>query len=180
MAESKKCKTSSRKIIVYVVMFLWLALGVFVTLYTPKDEKGAELPKIVFTDLAVYFVSLTGFVGAFIYGDTVKTKDWTTPIFMKGKNDSRETIVYVCILLWLFSGVYCIMYGIPLSEIGAYFAALTPFVGGFILGETNRSSNSLSPIVVTPVIKTEKQKEENGKDLNTIDSSEADKEGGSI
>ena len=179
MDNIKKCKTSSRKIMVYIVMFLWLAFGIFVSIYVPKDSSGADLPKVIFTDLAVYFVSLTGFVGAFIYGDTVNTKNWATPIFMKGKNDSRETIVYMCMLLWLVSGVYCIMHGVPLSEIGAYFAALTPFVGGFILGETKRSSNPLGiPAIVQPVSVAKTTKVVVPTD--NIDNPEDDKEGGLI
>ena len=125
---------------VYIVMFLWLSMGAFVSFYTPKDSKGLPQPKASLTNVAIYFVSLTGFVGSFIYGDTVKTKEWTTPVFMGGPNDSRETIVYISILLWLIAGCYGIIFCVGLDQIGAYFGALTPFVAGYILGETQRSS----------------------------------------
>ena len=125
----------------YIVVFLWVIMGIFVCVYQPKDLKGIIIPKVTLTSLSLYFVSLTGFVGSFIYGDTVKTKDWTTPIFMKGPNDSRETIIYACLLLWLISGVVAIIFNIGLDQVSAYFAALTPFVAGYVLGETQRSSN---------------------------------------
>ena len=126
---------------IYVVMFLWLAFGAFVSFYAPKDSKGVVQPKTTLTNMAIYFVSLTGFVGSFIYGDTVKTKDWTTPLFVKGPNDSRETIVYISIALWLLAGLYGITFCVGLDQIGAYFGSLTPFVAGYVLGETQRSSS---------------------------------------
>jgi hypothetical protein len=132
---------SSRKMMVYIVMFLWLAMGIFISVYQPTDESGGNLPKTTFTNMAIYFVSLTGFVGSFIYGETKKSKEWTTAMFVKGPSDSRETIVYISIFLWLISGVYAIVFNVGLDQIGAYFAALTPFVAGYILGETQRSSN---------------------------------------
>ena len=141
MGKDDNCNISSRKWMVYIVMFLWLAFGVFVSFYNPKDAKGNVQPKTTLTNVAIYFVSLTGFVGSFIYGDTVKTKDWTTPVFLRGPNDSRETIVYISILLWAMSGVYGVIFCVGLDQIGAYFGALTPFVAGYILGETQRSSN---------------------------------------
>lgn len=134
----------------YVVVLLWVIMGVFVNIYQPKDVKGVFLPKTTLTTLSLYFVSLTGFVGSFLYGDTVKTKDWTTPFFMKGPNDSRETIVYICLLLWLASGILGIVFNIGLDQVSTYFAALTPFVAGYVLGETQRSSNpvqkSIAPV----------------------------------
>ena len=155
MVKDGKCNISSRKIMVYIVMLLWLSLGAFVSFYTPKDTKGNQQPKTTLTNVAIYFVSLTGFVGSFIYGDTVKTKDWTTPLFIKGPNDSRETIVYLSILLWLIAGIYGIVFCIGLDQIGAYFGALTPFVAGYILGETQRSSNpaqiNLNTTSTTPI-----------------------------
>ena len=141
MCKDGKCNISSRKWMVYVVMFLWLAFGTFVSFYVPKDSKGVAQPKTTLTNMAIYFVSLTGFVGSFIYGDTVKTKDWTTPLFMKGPNDTRETIVYISIALWLLAGLYGIVFCVGLDQIGAYFGSLTPFVAGYILGETQRSSS---------------------------------------
>ena len=157
MSNKAKCQISSRKIIVYIVMFLWISFGAFASFYTPKNDKGEPQQKVALTSLAIYFVSLTGFVGSFIYGDTMKTKDWTTPLFMKGENDSRETIVYISILLWLIGGVYGIIYCIGLDQIGAYFAALTPFVAGYILGETQRSSTPL-PAAITDAMNNSKIK----------------------
>jgi uncharacterized membrane protein len=50
----RKCK-SKRECITYVVIFLWIYLGVLSTIYEHNLES-----------LSVYFLSLTGFVGSFI------------------------------------------------------------------------------------------------------------------
>tara|TARA_R100001244_G_scaffold132387_1_gene108665 strand:+ start:176 stop:376 length:201 start_codon:yes stop_codon:yes gene_type:complete len=57
--------------------------------------------------------------------------------FTKSK---RERLLYACILLWLIVGLTAIFKGSSLSELAAYFAALSPFVIGYIYGETKRPS----------------------------------------
>lgn len=136
----KNCQISSRAVMVYAVIVLWIFFGVFIALYTPKDVDGNLLEKVSFASMAIYFVSLTGFVSAYIYGETVNPRHDTTPIFLSGKSDKREILVYVCILFWIMLGLWGIIKNVPLDEIGAYFGALTPFVGAYILGETSRKS----------------------------------------
>jgi len=144
MSEEEKikrnCNVSSRAVMVYSVVILWFAFGMFCTLYQPLDDAGKALEKIKFTSAAVYFLSLAGFVGSYLYGVTVKTKKNTSPIFLKGNTDKREVLIYVCMILWTILGVYGVLTHMLLDEIGAYFGALTPFVGGYILGETARHS----------------------------------------
>jgi len=45
-------------------------------------------------------------------------------------------MMYVTIALWLTVGVWVIVQKADLIGVSAYFAALTPFVGSYILGET--------------------------------------------
>ncbi len=144
---TKKCKVSSREIMVYSVMLLWLIFAIFCLIYQPHDASGKPLEKIKFTSMAVYFLSLTGFIGSYIYGVTVKPKENTSTIFVKGDSDKREIVVYVCMLLWALLGVYGILTNMVLDEIGAYFGALTPFVGAYILGETSRHSGAVQETV---------------------------------
>lgn len=125
---------------VYVVIILWVVFGIIISVYQPKSPSGELLDKVSFASMAIYFVSLTGFIGAFIYGATVKPDHEATPLFLKGRTDKREILIYICIFLWAALGLWGIFKNVPLDEIGAYFGALTPFVGGYILGETARSS----------------------------------------
>jgi hypothetical protein len=136
----RNCKISSRSTLVYAIIFLWIAFGIFCATYQPLDLNKEPLEKVKFTSMAVYFLSLTGFVGSYLYGETVKPKKSTSPIFLKGKTDKREIIIYMCIILWTILGVYGVIMNVPIDEIGAYFGALTPFVAGYILGETTRHS----------------------------------------
>ena len=57
--------------------------------------------------------------------------------FTKSK---REKVLYAIILLWLIVGLVAIYNKSSLSELAAYFAALSPFVIGYIYGETKRPS----------------------------------------
>jgi hypothetical protein len=138
----KNCKISSRAAMVYFVIILWVIFGVIISIYQPKGANGELLEKVSFSSMAIYFVALTGFVGAFIYGATIKPDHEATPIFLSGRTDKRELLIYICILLWTILGLWGIFKNVPLDEIGAYFGALTPFVGGYILGETTRSSRA--------------------------------------
>ena len=146
MSEEEKikrnCHVSSRAVMAYSVVVLWAAFAIFCALYQPIDPAGKPLEKIKFTSMAVYFLSLTGFVGSYLYGVTVKPKENTSPIFLKGDTDKREIMIYVCMVLWAILGVYGVLTHMMLDEIGAYFGALTPFVGGYILGETARHSGA--------------------------------------
>ena len=150
MSNSKKCNFSRRAMMVYFVMFLWTAFAVFIEVYQPNAVNGVIPTRVSYTSMAVYFMSLTGFVGSYLYGATMKPSENTTPMFMKGKTDKRERIVYMSILLWTAVGIYAMIKGIPLEQIGTYFGALTPFVGGYIFGETHRSSTEVVAPVLTP------------------------------
>lgn len=120
----RRCCESKRECVTYLIVFLWLAVGVTAT-YFETD----------FTALAAYFVSLTGFVASYIFGESVR-KSKSSSIFLPGPNSRREVMMYITIALWLIVGVWVIVNQADLIGVSAYFAALTPFVGSYILGET--------------------------------------------
>jgi membrane associated rhomboid family serine protease len=119
-----RCCESKRECITYLVVFLWVAIGVTATYFDTN-----------FTQLAGYFISLTGFVASYILGESMRPSS-STSIFRKGKNSKREKLMYITIVLWTIIGVCVIVKNADLMGAAAYFAALTPFVGSYIIGET--------------------------------------------
>jgi hypothetical protein len=113
-----------REGMVYVVVFLWVLMGIL-TAYYQTD----------FEHTAVYYLSLTALVSSYIWGESVR-KSENTSIFFKGKSSGREVLMYIVILLWLVLGTFGIVTDSDLLSISAYFAALSPFVSAYILGQT--------------------------------------------
>lgn len=111
-------------IVTYVVIIFWVFMGIFAS-YHNAD----------YTSLASYFVSLTGFVGTYIFSET-KRKSTSSSIFKKGKSSTREFIIYFMIFIWATVGIWVIYNDGDLPGASAYFAALTPFVGSYILSRT--------------------------------------------
>ena len=62
--------------------------------------------------------------------------------FNKFLRSKRFAITIYVLVAWLVFGILGIIYGANMSEFAAYFAALSPFIIGYIYGETKRSSNS--------------------------------------
>jgi len=122
----RRCCESKRECMTYVVVFFWIAMGIFASYY------GTD-----FKDLAGYFISLTGFIGVYIFSET-KRKSNDTSVFMKGPNSKREVLTYLMVVIWAIVGGWVIYNQGDLSGASAYFAALTPFVGSYIIGETFR------------------------------------------
>jgi len=120
----RRCCESKRECITYLVVFLWVLVGVIASYFETN-----------FTDLAAYFVSLTGFIAAYIFGESVR-KSSKTSIFLEGPTSKREAMMYITIVLWLIVGLWVIVKNADLMGMSAYFAALTPFVGSYIIGET--------------------------------------------
>tara|TARA_R100000734_G_scaffold10486_1_gene7916 strand:+ start:3446 stop:3667 length:222 start_codon:yes stop_codon:yes gene_type:complete len=60
--------------------------------------------------------------------------------FLKMLNSKRFVITIFMMVAWLVFGYLGIKEGTNMSEFAAYFAALSPFVIGYIYGETKRSS----------------------------------------
>lgn len=105
-----------------VIIGLWIVLGLLGILF-----------KTHFYDLSIYFISLTGFVGAYVISET-KRPALETTLFKSGANSKREVIIYVVVLLWLILGVFGVMDSIDLLEAAAYFSALTPYISTYLIG----------------------------------------------
>jgi hypothetical protein len=119
-----RCCESKRECVTYLVVFLWVVVGVTATYFDTN-----------LTDLAAYFISLTGFVATYIFGESVR-KSSKPSVFLRGPNSRRESMMYITIGLWLIVGMWVIINRADLVGASAYFAALTPFVGSYIIGET--------------------------------------------
>jgi hypothetical protein len=126
----RRCCESKRECITYVVILLWIILGIHATINS-----------VNLTDVAAYFLSLTGFIGSFIYGESIR-KSEDSSIFLKGSNSKRESLVYFIIVMWLIIGIFAIYHKHDILATSAYFATLTPFVGAFILGETHKAEDN--------------------------------------
>ena len=126
---------SKRLMLIYVTVLLWLFVGVLGAYKT-----------VPFQDLTVYFLSLTGFVASYIWGESVRPAD-ATSILKKGKNSSREVLIYICILIWAIFGTFVILKKVNLSlvDLAAYYSSLTPFVSAYILGVTYKPENKNAP-----------------------------------
>jgi len=70
-----------------------------------------------------------------MYGESVRQSS-DVSIFKAGKSSKREIIIYITVGLWLVIGIFTIINQSDLMGMSAYFAALTPFVGSYIIGET--------------------------------------------
>ncbi len=135
MSILQRCCSSKRECLTYMIILLWVSVGVLGTYFETN-----------FTELAAYFVSLTGFAGAYMYGET-KRKSKDSSIFMAGKSSKREIMIYITVLLWLIIGTFTIINGADLIGVSAYFAALTPFVGSYIIGETVKGEDETQELL---------------------------------
>lgn len=109
---------------IYFILLLWVYMGI-VALCTKTDLQA----------LAVYFVSLTGFVGSYVFGE-IKRPSNSTSLGHKGKSSKREGMMYIVIFMWVILGTFSLFKGIHLEQSGSYFAALTPFIASYIIGQT--------------------------------------------
>lgn len=126
----RRCCDSKRECITYAVMLLWALFGVLAFFYSTS-----------FTDLAAYFLALTGFVMSYLFGESYR-KSKESSIFLDGPNSKREVVMYVTIFFWTAIGVWGIVEQQDLIGLSAYFAALTPFVGSYIISDSLREDSS--------------------------------------
>lgn len=120
---------SKREAVIYVVIAMWIYLG---SLGIYMDTSLSEL--------AAYFLALTGFVSSYIWAET-KRHSGSTSWWKKGKNSKREVMIYLTILLWGCLGSYGIIEKADILDLSAYYAALTPFISSWLIGETVKSHN---------------------------------------
>lgn len=125
----RRCK-SKRELITYLIVCLWIFLGVLGLYY------GTNL-----ADLSAYFISLTGFITVYIFGESVRNSKKSS-LFLPGPVSKRETLTYCIIAVWFILGVITISIKGDLISAGTYFAALTPFIGSYIISETYKQEKN--------------------------------------
>ncbi|MFA5586226.1 MAG: hypothetical protein WDA02_06725 [Saccharofermentanales bacterium] len=122
---------SKRLLMVYIVIFLWIFFASL--MYFNINEVND------FKSLSIFFLSLTGFIMSYIWGESVR-KSTKTTMLKPGYSSKREKLTYLIMLLWAVVGIFSIIKPLPLIDISTYFGALTPFVGSYIIGETYKIS----------------------------------------
>jgi hypothetical protein len=123
---------SKRLLMVYIVIFLWIFFASLMY-FNINDINN-------FKSLSIYFVSLTGFIMSYIWGESFR-KSGKTTMFKMEYSSKREKLTYIIITLWTIVGIFSIIKPLPLVNISTYFGALTPFVGSYIIGETYNKSD---------------------------------------
>jgi positive regulator of sigma E activity len=142
--------------LIYLIILMWFILGI-VCFFTKNN----------YEELSTYFLALTGFIGVYVFGEKTRSSE-KTPMFTKGKNSSREMMIYIVSGVWFILGILCLIFtGLSLSDIGAYFATLTPFVGSYILGETYKPE--IMKIEQVKIEKSTSNTNEKIEDENKID-----------
>ena len=111
-----------RYVLSMVIVALWVILGLLGIIF-----------KTPFYNLSVYFLSLTGFVGAYLISEGKKPTS-ATSIFRQGRSSTREILIYVVTALWMGLGSVCTILSLDLLQAAAYFGALTPYVSTYLLG----------------------------------------------
>lgn len=115
-----------REALIYIIVLLWVVIG-FLGAY--KDAS--------FSDLAVYFGSLTAYAATYVWSEAKRPTD-KTKLFYKGPNSRREVMIYVIVILWAIAGSAAIWFKANLSELTLYFVSLTGFIASWIAGEVYR------------------------------------------
>lgn len=117
--------------IIFSVIFLWLVFGTLSAWY-----------KTEWAQVSWYFASLTTYVGTYIISESLRKSTSPTKLIPKS---NREVITYTCILMWLIGGVYGILSKTDLTQLAAYFTALSGFIAIYVLGQHLRASNEEMP-----------------------------------
>ena len=121
-----KLKPSKRRNLTIVVSILWVVFGVL-----------AFIKDVSFNNLAAYYVSLTGFVGAYMWSETTKQSKDKTKFGVP--QSYREKLIYMVVAAWTILGVFGIYYGADITGLAAYFGSFTPFMGSYIISITKKS-----------------------------------------
>lgn len=120
-----------REGLVYIIILFWIGLGIL----------GA-FKKADFTQLAVYFGSLTAYVATYIWAES-KRPSKKSGIVLPGPSSRREIMIYVVVILWAIAGVLGILNSINLSDLSIYFVSLTGFVASWIAGEVYKPQDQI-------------------------------------
>lgn len=111
---------TNRKVVTYLVLFLWIS-EIIVAIYTENSLK----------ELSVNFLSLTGFISSYLWSETKRPSGKTVNLI--NPSSSRMKILYITITLWVISVNLFMFYKLSLLDLAAYYGALTPFIGGYLI-----------------------------------------------
>lgn len=121
-----------REGLVYIIVLLWVGMALL----------GA-FKEASFTDLSVYFGSLTAYAATYIWAEA-KRPSTKTAIHKPGPNSRREVMIYVVVILWAIAGCGAIWFSANLGELALYFVSLTGFVASWIAGEVYTPQDSVN------------------------------------
>lgn len=122
-------KVSKSERLIYIIIFLWVLFGLLGLYF------GANLSQI-----SGYYASLTLFVATYLWGE-YKRISTSTPIFQKGRNSSREIVIYITVGLWIILGVFGIVKSADINQLTVYFMSLTPFISSYIIYKTSKGND---------------------------------------
>lgn len=117
--------------LIYLTIILWLAFAIIGICF---KHYGINID-ITLSNLAVYFVSLSTFIGSYLFSESYRSSEDKTPMFKKGPTSKREILINITVLLWFILGVIGLYRKMDINDLTAYFGVLTPFVGGYIIAE---------------------------------------------
>jgi hypothetical protein len=132
----EKQKLTKANRLLYVVMILWIIFGILGIYFNTNLQQ-----------VAVYYSSMTLFIGAYLFGEYKSPSDDKTLLFTPGSSSTREISVYITLLLWILLGLYGMFKSKDLTNLAVYFTSLTTFVTSYILYKTAKGQD-------TPVIPT--------------------------
>lgn len=144
-------KSSKSERLIYIVIILWIFMGVLGLIYNTD-----------LVNLSGYYSSLTLFVSTYLWGEYKRTST-STSIISKGHTSSREIVIYVTVLLWIILGIFGIVKNIDLNTLTIYFSSLSPFVISYIIYKTSKGNDL--PIFKTDTNKNIKEDIENIEDI---------------
>lgn len=122
-------KISKSERLIYVIIFLWILFGIL----------GIKFQSNL-AQVAGYYASLTLFVATYLWGEFKRTSK-STPVFQKGRNSSREIVIYITVILWTVLGLFGVFSHVDINQLTVYFAALTPFISSYIIYKTSKGKD---------------------------------------
>jgi len=121
-----------REGLVYTIVILWITMGLI----------GAY-KEASFSDLAIYFGSLTAYAVTYIWAETKRPSEKTRMI-TKGPNSRREVMIYAVVIIWAIAGAFAMIYKADLNQLTIYFVSLTGFVTTWIAGEVYKPQDDIN------------------------------------
>jgi len=127
--KNKLDEFSKSERLIYVIIFLWIVFGVMGIVHESN-----------LANLGGYYASLILFISTYLWGEHKRTSN-STSVFTKGKNSTRENLIYITVTLWVILGIFGILYGMNINNLTVYFTSLTPFVTSYIIYKTTKGAD---------------------------------------